>query len=64
MFHDRKTYLRDTTGQERLNHLASMYIYRDKGVSVDAVGYIFQKKTEKKCSKKDRFHGIEIVLVK
>jgi hypothetical protein len=30
-----KTYLRNTTGQERLNGIASMNIHKDINVSVD-----------------------------
>ena len=42
-----KTYLRNTTGQERLNGLASMNIHKDINVSVDEVFEEFFKKTRK-----------------
>jgi hypothetical protein len=42
-----KTYLRNTTGQERLNGLASMNIHNDINVSVDEVFEEFFKKTRK-----------------
>jgi hypothetical protein len=42
-----KTYLRNTTGQDRLNGLASMNIHKDINVSVDEVFEEFFKKTRK-----------------
>jgi hypothetical protein len=42
-----KTYLRNTTGQERLNGLDSMNIHKDINGSVDEIFEEFFKKTRK-----------------